>query len=264
MNFLYISTTTTTSNSSVFLFCSFYKTPPSLQYSFSNSQPSLYSSSSNSQPSINNSSSKSSPSYCSSSNSPPSTAPPPIFHPPNALSPILHPPFIAPPPIFHPLSNASPSILHFPPFIAHPPTSQLQSNISTHTSSSGTFLVRGCRPSRKPPVILSYHSHQYHPMHHPPLSSLRQHFPPTNTNLHSYSHSQKPPLPPSPPVNQLSPKYVTPQKPFPFSQIVHHPPYLQGLMNNLAVANSIKSTLLSFKSSSSKSYTSIPEVFYLN
>ena len=60
---------TITSNSSLFLYRSFSKIPPSLQYSFSNSQPSLYSFSSNSQPSINSSSSKSSPSYCSSSNS---------------------------------------------------------------------------------------------------------------------------------------------------------------------------------------------------
>ena len=119
-----------------------------------------------------------------------------------------------------------------------PPTSQLQSNVSTFISTSGTFWTESVGPSYKP----LRHSLLPSPS---PVSSfiiLSCKMFPLQHQISSLLSSPKTLLPPSPPVNQLPPKYVTPQQPFSLNHIVHHPPYLQDLMNNLA---SLLLTLLS-------------------
>ena len=95
-------------------------------------------------------------------------------------------------------------------------------------------------------------SPQYHPMHHPPSSSLPQHFP-TNINPHPYSHPQKPPL-----SSLTSCKSTS-------SEICHSSATSSSQPNcpsssissrlnvhSFSVVNSIKSTSLSCKSSSLK------------
>ena len=110
---------------------------------------------------------------------PPSTAPPPIFNHASIAPPLNlnHP--TAPPPILHPHSNAPPLILHHP-FTAPPSISHLQSPC---TSSSNTFLVRGCQSLCNLPRHPLLSSLQYTPMHHLPSAPHLQRFPPNNRSL---------------------------------------------------------------------------------
>ena len=169
----------------------------------------------------------------------PSIAPPLNLHHPTAPPPILRLPSTAPPLIFHPLSHVPPPILHPFPFIA----------LLLLPIFNPMFLLVHYLPvlfSQRPSALM-----QTPPSFSLTISSISSHasssitlfstFPPQR-HFSSLLSSPKNSASSLTYCKSTSSQICHSSASFPLNQIVHHPPYLQDLMNNLA---SLLLTLLS-------------------